>query len=61
MYRSLKNEPAVDTTSRESLIQWLMWNDPNGCYSDHDSLVEFGEIAPYEDLLYIYQDMQRNI
>lgn len=30
--------------SREELIDWLQWNDPNGIYRDIDSLSEFGSI-----------------
>jgi hypothetical protein len=37
---------SVGTAPREALIALLQWNDPNGCYSDHDSEVEFG--APCE-------------
>jgi hypothetical protein len=28
------------SSSRESLIEWLAWNDPNGSYRDEDALVE---------------------
>jgi hypothetical protein len=28
--------------SRDEIINWLKWNDPNGVYSDSDSLREFG-------------------
>ena len=30
--------------SREDIIEWLMWNDPNGIYDDHQSLKELGII-----------------
>ena len=26
--------------TREDLINWLSWNDPNGIWTDHDSIVE---------------------
>lgn len=26
--------------TREQIIDWLMWNDPNGTYSDRDSAAE---------------------
>ena len=26
--------------TREEIINWLCWNDPNGCYSDEDSRAE---------------------
>ncbi len=34
----------IASMSREEIINWLKWNDPNGVYSDSDSLREFGEI-----------------
>lgn len=30
--------------SREEIINWLQWNDPNGVYLDSASLLEFGTI-----------------
>ena len=30
----------LNKMSRSELIQWLMNNDPNGCYSDQDSINE---------------------
>ena len=30
--------------SRSDIIEWLMWNDSNGVYSDEASLREFGEV-----------------
>lgn len=30
--------------SREEIIDWLQWNDPNGVYRDKASLSEFGTI-----------------
>ncbi|MCE9555406.1 MAG: hypothetical protein K8T91_18810 [Planctomycetes bacterium] len=26
--------------SRDEIIEWLCWNDPNGCYTDKDSSAE---------------------
>ena len=37
--------------TRSDLITMLVSNDPNGCYTDHDSMVEFGEVADYDELL----------
>lgn len=34
----------VNRLTREDIIEWLMWNDPNGIYSDHQSLKEFGAV-----------------
>lgn len=30
--------------TREQCIEWLCWNDKNGCYSDSQSIQEFGKI-----------------
>ena len=35
--------------NRDDLISWLKWNDPNGIYSDEQSLKEIGEIMTYEE------------
>lgn len=37
--------------SRETLIKMLIENDPNGCYSDHDSLIEFDRVASHDELM----------
>lgn len=34
----------VNAMSREDIIEWLMWNDPNGIYADESSLKEFGNV-----------------
>ncbi len=34
---------------REDMIEWLMWNDPNGIYSDEQSLKEFGKVMSREE------------
>lgn len=34
----------LNSWSRNELISWLRWNDPNGVYRDADSLREFGNI-----------------
>jgi hypothetical protein len=41
---------SVDSAPRDILIAYCMWNDPNGCYSDEDSLAEFGHVARDADL-----------
>ena len=45
--RGLKEE--LKSWSREDLISWLKWNDPNGIYSDQESLEELGNIMTYEE------------
>ncbi len=39
----------IATMSREEIISWLKWNDPNGVYSDSDSLREFGNSMSKEE------------
>lgn len=34
---------------RQDIIEWLMWNDPNGIYSDEQSLIEFGNVMPRDE------------
>jgi hypothetical protein len=34
----------VNAMSREDIIEWLSWNDPNGIYRDDRSLKELGNI-----------------
>ncbi|MVX36044.1 hypothetical protein [Myroides sp. LoEW2-1] len=42
-------EKEISTWTREQLINWLSWNDPNGVYKDEDSLDEFGNIMTIEE------------
>jgi len=34
----------VNGMSREDIIEWLSWNDPNGIYEDDRSIKELGNI-----------------
>jgi hypothetical protein len=43
----------LDILTREELIEWLCWNDRNGCYRDDEATAEFGEILPYEEAYWI--------
>jgi len=38
----LYTKPELQKWTRLELINWLMRNDPNGIYSDKDSIAEFG-------------------
>ena len=49
-------EPSVNIKNRESLINWLEWNDSNGCYSDADSINEDMPILSLETALNLYFD-----
>ncbi len=39
----------IKLMSREEIINWLKWNDPNGVYSDNDSLRELGNIVSKDE------------
>lgn len=43
----LMNE--INNCSRETIINWLQWNDRNGIYTDEQSLKEFGKILSREE------------
>jgi|APSaa5957512493_1039668.scaffolds.fasta_scaffold238967_2 hypothetical protein len=51
-------EPIVNIKNRESLINWLVWNDSNGCYSDADSINEDMPILSLETALNLYFDQR---
>jgi hypothetical protein len=37
--------------SRTQLINWLTWNDPNGCYTDEANMLEFDRKLSTDELL----------
>ena len=39
----------LNSWTREDLISWLKWNDPNGIYNDQESLNELGAIMTYDE------------
>ncbi|MCF2501356.1 hypothetical protein [Dyadobacter chenhuakuii] len=39
----------LELSSREEIINWLQWNDPNGIYMDSVSISEFGAIVSKEE------------
>lgn len=39
----------LESCSRETLIEWLRWNDPNGIYTDELSMKEFGNVMGREE------------
>jgi hypothetical protein len=45
-------------SSRNEIIDWLQWNDPNGIYTDKASISEFGNIVSKDDAIAI---MKRQI
>lgn len=43
----------LNSLTREDIIEWLIWNDPNGIYSDEQSLKEFCNVMSREEGLEI--------
>ena len=43
----------ISNFSRLDIIEWLVWNDRNGIYSDADSVREFGEVMTKQEGLEI--------
>ncbi len=39
----------ITKLSRADIIEWLMWNDRNGVYSDESSIREFGQVMTLEE------------
>ena len=43
----------INSLSREDMIEWLSWNDPNGIYSDERSLKELGNVMSRDEAVEI--------
>lgn len=41
-------------TTRDGLIDWLCWADPNGVYRDEDSIREGMDVLTYDEALELY-------
>ncbi len=39
----------IETCTRETIIEWLQWNYPNGIYTDELSRKEFGNVMSREE------------
>ncbi|WP_426582697.1 hypothetical protein [Mucilaginibacter sp. R-33] len=58
-YQSLTELPKdkflvlVNAMDRNDIIEWLVWNDPNGIYHDEQSLKELGNIMTRDEGLEI--------
>lgn len=50
----------LNKMNRLELIKWLMNNDPNGCYSDQDSINEGYEPITREEALRIALNQLEN-
>lgn len=44
----------VNVMTREDLIEWLAWNDPNGIYCDEQSLKELGNVMSRDEGIEIF-------
>ena len=54
-------ELILSTLNRQDIIEWLMWNDRNGIYSDELSIAEFGKVMSKEEgLEIILRQVQEN-
>jgi hypothetical protein len=43
----------INSLSREDMIEWLSWNDPNGIYADKSSLKELGNVITRDEAIEI--------
>lgn len=41
----------IEKGTREEIIEWLQWNDSNGCYSDEMSIAEGMPVLSREDAI----------
>jgi hypothetical protein len=46
--------------SYQDCVNWLQFNDDNGCYSIEDQMEEFGEIASLDEMKQIILDQCSN-
>lgn len=49
----------LQTWTRQSIIDWLVRNDPNGVYTDDDSIREFGEVMCKEEGIQLILKQQK--
>jgi hypothetical protein len=57
LYSSMEE---LDSFTYEDCVQWLQFNDSNGCYSVEDQMEEFGEILPIEEMKRLILDQSTN-
>ena len=50
----------LEGLSYEDCVNWLKFNDSNGCYSLEDQIDEFGEILPIEEMKRLVLDQSIN-
>jgi hypothetical protein len=51
----------ANSFTREDIIEWLTWNDPNGVYSDEQSIKELDNIMSREEGLEImFRQVEEN-
>lgn len=49
-------QPAVDDADRESMLRWLQWNDPNGCYTDDVAIHERRACLTHAEAKALYEE-----
>lgn len=47
--------------TREDLIRWLQWNDPNGIYSDRDAQAEGMDVLTYAQARGLVEEAMREM
>jgi len=47
LYQSMDE---LDSFTYDDCVNWLQFNDSNGCYSIEEQMEEFGEIADIDDM-----------
>ena len=50
----------LESFSYQDCVQWLQFNDSNGCYSIEEQTEEFGDIASLDEMKQIILDQSNN-
>lgn len=48
--KSMKVREWLKTATRQQMIDFCVNNDPNGCYTDEQNMLEFDEVMSLTDL-----------
>lgn len=54
-------QPVVDDTDRVSMLRWLQWNDPNGCYTDEVCLHERCKCISWAEARTLFLDATKDL
>ena len=57
LYQSMDE---LDSFTYQDCVNWLEFNDSNGCYSIEEQMEEFGEIASLDEMKQIILDQCSN-